>query len=233
MKGIAVTGTDTGVGKTVIACGICAAAAARGMRVRVLKPIETGVERGSRNTDAARLIAAAGSPQSVDDACPVTFPGPLAPLAAARAAQTAIDIGVLDAALERAWADADFVVVEGAGGLLVPITRDESFATLFARWALPLVIVAANRLGVINHALLTVAAARAAGAEPIALVLHDCSPRLADPSAESNGQILRDLLPGLAVIRFPWQQSSDDLSALAATVRATGLGALAGTGPSD
>src|SRR4051794_21451453 len=126
---IAVTGTDTGVGKTVVATAIIAALRERGLRVAPMKPIETG-----GGDDAERLLHAAGGTHPLALVRPIAFAEPLAPLVAARRARAPIDPGVLDAAFQRLAASVDVVVVEGAGGLLVPITEEESYATLFRRW---------------------------------------------------------------------------------------------------
>ncbi len=158
---LGVTGTDTGVGKTVIASALVALLRARGLRVAAMKPIETGVVPGAPS-DAARLRTAAGGEDPPGDVCPISYAEPLAPLVAATRAGRPVDLSVLDAAFARLAAGRDAIIVEGAGGLRVPLTQQVSFAELFARWRLGVVIVAANRLGAINHVLLTVDAARAA-----------------------------------------------------------------------
>jgi dethiobiotin synthetase len=204
MTAIAITGTSTGVGKTTVACALAASAADRGVRVHVLKPIETGVAAFPPADDAARLKEGSRSDQSIEAIAPYRLAVPLAPLAAARIAGTAIDLAVLDAAFETAKAGADLLIVEGAGGLLVPITREESFASLFARWRLPVVIVAANRLGVINHALLTVRAAEAAGLSIAGIAINEIPPAERDASSASNALILSELLPRIPMWHFPW-----------------------------
>ncbi|HEY4128968.1 MAG TPA: dethiobiotin synthase, partial [Gemmatimonadaceae bacterium] len=173
---LGVTGTDTGVGKTLVACAIVAGLRRAGLRVAAMKPIETGVAHDDPDRDGARLARAAGGLLPLSVVAPLVFPDPLAPSEAARRVGSAIDLAVLDHAVRTASAQSDALVVEGAGGLLVPIVDRLSFDTLFARWKLELVVVAANKLGVINHTRLTLAAARAAGLLVRTVVLSNVRP---------------------------------------------------------
>lgn len=218
-----VTGTDTGVGKTVIAAAIAAALVQRGVRVGVLKPVETGVPIGTDPPDASLLRAASGTTRSLDTVCPVTFAEPLAPMIAAERAGRHIDAGDLDAALARAGDGCDAIVVEGAGGLMVPITGDVTYATLFARWNLDLIVVAANRLGVLNHTVLTVRAAEAAKLRVGAIVLNTVTSAPADLAASTNPAALRQLLPGRTIVTFPYVADPHHIPSLAAAATACGL----------
>jgi dethiobiotin synthetase len=177
MHGILVTGTDTGVGKTVVACALIAALRERGRRVAPWKPVETGWDaRAPERTDAARLAAAAGVHEAIDLVCPYRFRAPVAPVVAAAAEGVRIDVGHLET-LYRARAErADVVIVEGAGGLLVPIVERVTYLDLARRLGLSLLIVAANRLGVVNHTVLTAHAAAAAGVHVLGFVLNDVAP---------------------------------------------------------
>jgi len=204
---LGITGTDTGVGKTLIATALIAVARSRGLRVAAMKPVETGVEPG-HETDAERLIAAAGGVPT--DVCSYHFAEPLAPMVAADRAGTPVDIDVLDAALERLGHEKDVVVVEGAGGLLVPITPRVTYADLFRRWRLDLVIVAANRLGALNHVSLTVRAAQRAGLRPLGIVLNESSDVGADLAQQTNAAALRELLPDVPLFRWPWVRNTRD-----------------------
>lgn len=210
---LGVTGTDTGVGKTVIAVALVALLRHRGLRVVAMKPVETGIVAGTP-TDAERLRAAAGGEGRPEDVCPVTYNEPLAPLVAGQRAGRPVDVDALDAAFGRLAAERDAIVVEGAGGLLVPLTEQVSYAELFARWRLGLVIVAANRLGAINHVLLTVQAARAASLRIRAVVLNTLS-RSTDAAGQTNAAALSQLLPDISVLSWPWQTDMSD-DALAA-----------------
>lgn len=216
---IGVTGTDTGVGKTVVAERLIEALRRRGVRVGAMKPVETGIERGAPGSDAERLWLAAGSSDPMSDVCPIALPEPLAPWVAATRAGRDVSLSALDAAYARVTARRDAVVVEGAGGVLVPFTREETFASLCARWSLSVVVVAANRLGAINHTLLTVEALRAAGVPILGVVLNDIAPA-DDLAAATNLEALRTWLAPLPVIPFPHagsggdEEASDALAAL-------------------
>jgi dethiobiotin synthetase len=221
---LAVTGTDTGVGKTVIALALVALLRRRGLRVAAMKPVETGVLPGAP-TDAARLRAAAGGGDQAGDVCPVMYAEPLAPFVAAERAGRPVDFEALDSAFARLTTGRDAIVVEGAGGLLVPLSESVSYAELFARWRLGLVVVAPNRLGVINHVLLTVHAARTAELVIRGVVLNDSTSGPPDAAAQTNAAALAHLLSGIPVLSCPWlTDMSGDALALWAEKR--GLGRL-------
>jgi dethiobiotin synthetase len=154
-----VTGTDTGVGKTRVAAALCAAFVARGLKVAAMKPVASGClpgPDGLRSEDALALIAAANPAADYADVNPYAFAPAIAPHLAAAQAGTTIDDSVLDAARERLCRAAyDVLIVEGAGGWLVPLDARRSLADLAVRWRLDVVVVVAMRLGCLNHALLT------------------------------------------------------------------------------
>ncbi len=201
-NGLLVTGTDTDVGKTFVACQIAAALRDSGVRVGVYKPVASGAtQRDGDPTqrdgnivsqDAWDLWQAAGRPRSLHDVCPQTFRQPLAPPLAARAEGRTVDRRQLITGL-RLWRDYEFVIVEGAGGLLSPIADDYLVADLAEELRLPVLIVAANRIGVINQTLqtLTSARARCPHAVPLGIVLNDRQSAVDDPSRESNLQQIR------------------------------------------
>lgn len=226
-----VTGTDTGVGKTVVSCALAARARQLGLRVSAMKPIESGVvERpvsaGDLTSDADRLRAACASTRPLSVVRPYVLEEPLAPMIAAQRANVVIDLGVLDTALAQVEQNADVVLVEGAGGLLVPITVQTSYLDLFARWNLPLLLVAGNRLGVLNHVLLTVRAAEAAGVPIRAVVLTALSDHDATVAEATNFDALATLLPNHTILGFPWIDRPDDLDALATAAERGGLDVL-------
>jgi len=160
-RGLFVTGTDTGVGKTFVSCALLSALARRGHRIGVYKPAETGVpadERGVlRGEDCVRLLAAADTDQAPGSESRALYPVPAAPLVAAEAAGEAIDPADLVRGFGALSADFDAVWVEGAGGLLVPITAQFSYADLAAQLSIPVLLVVGSKLGCLNHALLTLA----------------------------------------------------------------------------
>ena len=203
MLRIAVTGTDTSVGKTVIATALVGLCRSRGLKTGVMKPIETGVSRGEPGSDHVLLATAADHDPDDPDICPVILEESLAPFVAAKSANVEIDLELLDKCFERISCDQDCVVVEGAGGLLVPIKRDFRYDHLFARWNLDIIIVASDRLGVINHTTLSVEAAQRAGLRVRGVVLNQV--HRANPSTivMNNGNSLRELLPAIPIVEFP------------------------------
>ncbi len=199
MTALLVTGTDTGVGKTFVACALIAALRARGRRVAVMKPVETGVE--GEPGDARRLQAAAADPAPLDDVCPYRLRAPLAPAVAARLEGVTIDLERIAALVGRRAAAADVLLVEGAGGLLVPLVGRTTWVEFTARLGLPLLIVGANRLGTINHCALTARAAAAAGIAVRGFVLSQPA-AATDVSAATNADTIAALtdLPCLGVL---------------------------------
>jgi dethiobiotin synthetase len=190
MSGLLVTGTDTGVGKTFVACALAHALRAAGRRVTVMKPVETGVTDAP--DDARRLREAAADPASLDEVCPYRLRAPLAPGVAARLEGVTIDLARLEALIRRRLASADVLLVEGAGGLLVPIADSVTWADLAARLRLRLLVVAANRLGTINHCALTARVAEGMGLSVLGFVLS--SPDQArDASADTNAAAVTGL----------------------------------------
>jgi dethiobiotin synthetase len=195
-----VTGTDTGIGKTTVTCGLAAALAARGHSVGVAKPIETGWSEES--SDAVRLRYFSGCDEPLGVVVPYRLRDPLAPLVAARREKTSIELARLDASVRRLRDRFDVTLIEGAGGLLVPVQEGVTFADLAARWDVPLVVVVGNRLGALNHAQLTLRWARSCGVAVAGYVINALTPQ-PDLSSITNVETLRELLgPPLGV--FPW-----------------------------
>jgi dethiobiotin synthetase len=200
MKGVFVTGTDTGVGKTVVAAAIAAALRARGVDVGVAKPVQSGNRAADPEGDAMRLKQAAGVDELPEEIAPFCFDAPLAPLVAARLEERELDLEEVCRAVRTLAERHEIVVVEGAGGLLVPVGRDWTIADLAVALALPLVVVARAGLGTVNHTLLTVFEARRRGLE-VAGVVVDGPP---DQSTEANAGLIEAFghVPVLAVV--PW-----------------------------
>jgi dethiobiotin synthetase len=170
MQGVFVTGTGTGVGKTVVAAAIARTQAAEGRRVHVFKPVLSGLDEPGE-PDHELLRRAAGSVQTDEQIAPHRFGPAVSPHLAARMAGETIDPSSLLAAARAAADDADFLVCEGAGGYLVPIAGDYLVRDLAQDLALPVVIAASPGLGTINHTLLTLEAVRADGLEVSAVVI--------------------------------------------------------------
>ena len=196
MRGVFVTGTDTGAGKTVVAGVVAAGLRARGLRVAASKPVLTGLDEppGPQPPDHELLAAAAGT--APQDVAPLRFGPPVSPHLAAELAGTSIGLDDLLANVEHAVREAgpaiDALVVEGVGGLLVPLGPGVTVRELALALALPVVVAARTGLGTISHTLLTVDAARAAGLDVRAVVL---GPWPAEPSAieRSNRTTIAEL----------------------------------------
>jgi dethiobiotin synthetase len=174
LRGVFVTGTDTGVGKTVVAAAICAALAARGERVAAFKPAVTGVEQpapGEWPHDHELLAASASAGQAPGDVSPHRFGPPLSPHLAAELAGEALDPARIVVAAREAGRTADLLVCEGVGGLMVPLTSGYLVRDLALDLGLPLLVAARTGLGTINHTLLTVESARSAGLRVAAVVM--------------------------------------------------------------
>lgn len=148
MKGLMITGTDTGIGKTVVAAGLARLLADSGYRVGVMKPVETGWRGapGRYPPDVRLLVEAARVDDPPEQVAPYAYPEPLAPLVAARRAGRPVDLGRIDAAWKRLQ-QRDWGLVETAGGLSVPLAPGLDYAGLARHWNLPLVVVARPHLG--------------------------------------------------------------------------------------
>jgi dethiobiotin synthetase len=170
-RGVFVTGTGTEVGKTVVAAVLTRTLAAEGKRVAVFKPTVTGLEEEGE-TDHALLRRASGSSQSDDEIAPYRYDPPASPHLAAALAGEEIEPERLRQAARTAADNADAIVCEGVGGLLVPLSPTYLVRDLAVDLGYPLVVVGAPGLGTINHTLLTLESARAAGLDVAAVVLN-------------------------------------------------------------
>ena len=170
-RGLFVTGTDTGVGKTLVSCSILSALRQRGRRLGVYKPAETGCPRDETGhlygEDCRRLLTAANSGQSEASVASALYPIPAAPLVSAEAEGESLDPARLVADYEKLAGEYESVLVEGAGGLLVPIAEGFTFADLAEQLGLPVLVVVGSKLGCLNHALLTLSELERRG-QPIA-----------------------------------------------------------------
>jgi dethiobiotin synthetase len=211
-----VTGTDTGVGKTTVGCALVAAARARGLRVQAMKPVETGCSaspRGLVPADAMALERAArGSHSALPPRATVfRFTAPLAPSVAAEREGRAVALAPILRAADRLRSLApDLLLVEGAGGLLVPLTASLDMTDLAAALGAPLVVVARDGLGTINHTLLTLEAAVARRLPVAAVVLNAADDLTSDFEARRNAEEIarRGRVPVLG--RLPHLAGSPD-----------------------
>jgi dethiobiotin synthetase len=189
--GVFVTGTGTEVGKTVVAAAIARTLAAEGRRVAVFKPAVTGLDEEDES-DHSLLGRASGSKQSDEEIAPYCYGPPASPHLAAALAGEEIDPERLRQAARSAAAGADVLVCEGVGGLLVPLSPTYLVRDLAADLGYPVVIVASPGLGTINHTLLTIEAARAAGLEAAAVVLNPW-PEMPSRIEQSNRETIAGL----------------------------------------
>jgi dethiobiotin synthetase len=192
VRGVFVTGTDTDAGKSVVAAAICAALVDRGERVAAFKPVMTGTDEPSGEWPPDHELLAGATGQRSEEVSPLRFGASVSPHLAAELARTAIDPAQLVAAARRAREWADVLVCEGVGGLLVPFSLGYSVRDLAADLGFPLVVASRPGLGTINHTLLTIEAARAAGLEVRGVVMTPW-PQEPDAMVASNRETVQHL----------------------------------------
>jgi dethiobiotin synthetase len=208
--GLFVTGTDTGVGKTRVACALLHAYAARGLRVAGMKPVAAGAQCVNGvwvNEDVEQLIAASNVAAPRELINPHCFELAIAPHIAAGVEKIVIKNKYLLECHERLSALADVVIVEGAGGFCVPLNEEESSADLARDLALPVVLVVGMRLGCLNHALLTAEAIRARGLRLAGWVANAIDPAM--PHADDNVAALQARLHAPLLTHFAFDETAD------------------------
>jgi dethiobiotin synthetase len=201
-RGVFIAGTDTGVGKSIVAAGLAAALKARGIDVGVMKPVETGCSK-SIPRDSALLKEAAKVEDELNLINPYRFERPLAPLVAAQMERKKINLKRLKSCFQELEKRHQFLIVEGIGGLLVPLTL-QHFTFHFARlFGLPMILVTRANLGTINHTLLSLKWATSQELEVIGVVINNLNEKqgLAE---DTNPQILQRLMeaPLLGVMPY-------------------------------
>ena len=214
IPGLFITGTDTEVGKTYVSALIAAALHRAGHRVGVYKPAASGCRPqagGLVSDDAVALWEAAGRPGTLDEVCPQRFAAPLAPHLAALAEGRRLDPKLLRSGLDAWLRQSDVVLVEGAGGLMSPLGEEDYVADLALEFGSPLIVVARNGLGTINHTLQTLITASTFrdGLEVAGIVLNHTAPAPNDASLATNRRELsaRAVPPVLAEVA--WQGGFD------------------------
>lgn len=226
MMRLAVTGTDTGVGKTIVAAALLTMLRRDGLRVAGMKPVEAGVIHGDAASDADLLRTAAGGEDCLEDVCPTALGHLVLPPVTEQHSNGGSTIPLLDAAFARLTAGRDGVIVEDPGGLLVPIAPGMSFDRLARRWNLELLVVAADRPGLVHHILLVARAARDAGLRVRGVVINEVYADQRGAEESATNQALAAALPGVPIYRFPFVARPLDPSALAAAAVNAGLDAL-------
>ncbi len=199
-----VTGTDTGVGKTLVTGALLLRLAETGARAVGMKPVASGCEttdRGLRNEDAEILLRCGNVDVAYEDVNPLAFAAPIAPHIAAARAGSSIELPYLQERFAALYGVASHVVVEGIGGWAVPLSERETMADLARVIALPVVVVVGLRLGCLNHALLTTAAVRAAGLELAGWVANQLDPAM--DALEANVTALTQRIPAPLLGRIP------------------------------
>ena len=221
-KGVFLTGTDTGVGKTFITEGIASFFHQRGIRVGVMKPVESGCEcsvNGLHPHDGVFLQKMSSSTDDLDKIVPYRLEHPLTPSVAAKLENVVIDLKSIQNIYQQREDQYDLMLVEGVGGLLAPLYKRSTSVDLIRLLDIPLIVVARNALGTINHTLLTVEHARQKGLAVFGVILNCCS---SDPdvSVETNHEVIRELsgVPFLGKVPFLAQTEETDGVALAALI---------------
>jgi len=226
-RGLFVTGTDTGVGKTYVTAGIVRQLREAGVRVGACKPVASGAETWPAGLvwgDVEALWSALGGEYARERICPQRFVAPLAPPMAARAEGRTVDAPLLRSGVEWWREQVEFLLVEGVGGLLAPVSDHELVADLARDLGFPLLIVARRGLGTINHTLLTLEAAQSRGLPVAGVVLNEpVAPDPGDVSANKNaaelarwsgvpilGEVRHATHQGLPTLRelqtIPWRE---------------------------
>jgi dethiobiotin synthetase len=205
-QGYFITGTDTGVGKTLVSCVLLHAFASQGKTVVGMKPVAAGCENG-KWLDVEMLAAASNVMAPQECRNPYALVPPIAPNVAANRAGINIDMSVIRHAYLELQKKADVVIVEGVGGFLVPLNDQQDSADMAEALGLPVILVVAMRLGCINHALLTARAVRAAGLTLAGWVANRIDPEMA--ALDENVFVLKQRLdcPLLGVL--PFEQNAD------------------------
>lgn len=206
-KGIYITGTDTEIGKTIIASGIAGALKKRGTDVGVMKPFMSGAKREDPESDAAMLKELAGDGNDLQLINPYQFDEPVAPLIAAERNGAVITLEQLLSDWRAIEATHEFFVVEGAGGLMAPMGPSYHNGHIAREMGLPLVIVARMGLGTVNHILLTIEKAKAMGIKVLGIVMNDLNPFETSLAKQTNRALI-ERLTDVPVLGFmPWLDS--------------------------
>lgn len=236
-SGIFITGTDTNVGKTVVTASLGMALQRKGIHLGVMKPVETGVGPSEEESqaDGSRLRHLLSPHHPKHLVTPYSFHDPLAPLAASRRAHQPMDLALIKERYRELSKNSDFLLVEGAGGVMVPLTEQQSMRDLISFLELPCIVVSRPTLGGVNHTLLTIQALRGIGIPIIAIVLN---PTQSSQSSEkeqlqidSTVQLIRELsgipvvgpLPFEPLIETHWEEGVSKLAEDSTIIQLTEL----------
>jgi dethiobiotin synthetase len=227
-RGIFITGTDTGVGKTIVSAAIIRALIKKGIRVGAMKPVETGCKKSAVSSqrsavrkeddlipsDGMFLKEMAGMDDSIDLVTPIRFENPLAPMVASELEKIPVEINNIFDAYDVLSKKYDFMVVEGVGGLLVPILKRQEakgkgqkvyfVADLIKDLELPVIVVARPALGTINHTLLTVNYALREGINVLGVIINFNNPPENSLAEKTNPDVLKELCPVPVIGTMPY-----------------------------
>lgn len=213
--GIFITGTDTGIGKTVVTTGLVAALQQQGYDIGAMKPFQSGAVESSNRLlapDLEFILKTTELTANYDLMNPVRLSLPLAPSVAAELEGVEINIEEVEAAYKRLQKEYQALIVEGAGGLMVPLAENFLIPDLIKLFSLPVVVVARPNLGTINHTVLTVKAARQLGLEVIGVIINGLKENKAGLAEETNPELIEELadIPVLGTV--PYREAIGDES---------------------
>jgi len=213
-KGFFITGTDTGVGKTIISAALIKAAHMLGLKACGMKPIETGCKQTENRkgndslipSDGTFLREITGTDESIDLITPVRFENPLAPLPASEIEDKPIDLDKIKTAYRKLSGRYDVIIVEGIGGLLVPIKREYFVIDLAKYFGFPIIVVSKPGLGTINHTMLTVNYAIKEGLDVAGIIINYTRPPENTLAENTNPEIIKRLSPVPVLGIFPYMK---------------------------
>lgn len=205
IRGLFVTGTDTDVGKTIVTGALAAALRAENLNVGIWKPVQSGALLGSGETDAERLLQYSGIHERAEDVASFTFQAPLTPMLAAKQDGVTVTLQEIITAGQPLIQRYESVLIEGAGGVAVPLTEDSFVVDLISELRIPALIVASSGLGTINHTLLTVSYLQQHGVPIIGFILNDgdSNEMYNNSSAATNAELIERYCGISFLGRFP------------------------------
>ena len=213
MKGFFITGTDTGVGKTIIAGALIKVLCHLGVKTGAMKPVETGCVREGEillPSDGMFLKQMAQMQEPVTQVSPCCFESPLAPLPASELEKKSVSVVAIKKAFYSLYTNYDAVIVEGIGGLMVPLNTNYFVVDLAKEIGLPLIVVAKPGLGSINHVMLTVNYALKEGLQVAGIIMNYSLPPENSLAEETNPQLLKQICPAPLIGIFPYLKNRDE-----------------------
>jgi dethiobiotin synthetase len=205
-RGLFITGTDTGVGKTIVTAGLALLLKSIGIHVGVMKPVQSGHTSDDPKGDGLLLENLTNIDDSIQQITPYSFCTPVTPGLAAQREGQSIDLGIILSHLKKLEKKYDVVLVEGAGGLMVPMGSDWMISDLAKAMGYPLLIVARPSLGTINHSVLTTMVARQLGLDPLGIICNGYKQEDDDPSLDENPRMIETFAKVPVLGKIPWME---------------------------